>query len=276
VNEISDLQKIDTFQLKLIALISMLIDHIAAVVLLPLLRASGQIVSVTGSFGFRETLLLHLFEHQQQWIAVYEIMRIIGRLAFPLYCFLLVQGFTLTHSRKKYAARLLGFVFLSELPFDLALTGRWISPDSTNVFLTLFLGFISLWMFSRFEEFRKRTAEMPGLIWKNILAWIAAISTLCGICYLADLLHSDYGAAGVITILILYLLRRTPCFAQLAGVILLSVLLDSVIEYYAVFSVVPVFFYNYKRGRPIKYLFYLFYPLHLLLLYGITILLTAV
>lgn len=90
--------------LKLIAIITMLIDHIGAAVIARLLIA-GQ-----GS---------------EMLYKIYYAMRAVGRVAFPIFCFLLVEGFFYTGSRKKYALRLFGFALLSEIPFDLAFSGKY-------------------------------------------------------------------------------------------------------------------------------------------------------
>ena len=99
--------------LKLIAIITMLIDHIGAAVIARLLIA-GQ-----GS---------------EMLYKIYYAMRAVGRVAFPIFCFLLVEGFFYTGSRKKYALRLFGFALLSEIPFDLAFSGKILEFGYQNVF----------------------------------------------------------------------------------------------------------------------------------------------
>ena len=102
-------QGISGYWLKLIAVISMLIDHTSAVIL-------EQIPGLEAPAFF---------------------MRIIGRAAFPIYCFLLVEGFYHTRSRAKYAGRLFLFALISEVPFDLAFSRRMWDFSSNNVFFTL-------------------------------------------------------------------------------------------------------------------------------------------
>lgn len=108
---------ISGYWLKLIAVISMLIDHTSAVIL-------EQIP------GLENPAFL---------------MRIIGRLAFPIYCFLLVEGFYHTRSRAKYAGRLFLFALISEVPFDLAFSRRMWDFSSNNVFFTLLFGLLVIW-----------------------------------------------------------------------------------------------------------------------------------
>lgn len=92
-------QEIAGSALKIIALVTMLIDHIAATLLLELIR--------DGIGG-------------KALIDVYWVMRSVGRMAFPIYCFLLVEGFKYTSDRTKYALRLVCFAAISEIPFDMA------------------------------------------------------------------------------------------------------------------------------------------------------------
>lgn len=112
--------------LKLIAIITMLIDHIGAAVIARLLIA-GQ-----GS---------------EMLYKIYYAMRAVGRVAFPIFCFLLVEGFFYTGSRKKYALRLFGFALLSEIPFDLAFSGKILEFGYQNVFFTLLIGLLTIMLF---------------------------------------------------------------------------------------------------------------------------------
>lgn len=114
--------------LKLIAITVMLIDHIAAVVM-------------------DHYIMNHFNNGIYDYYNVYRvdmIMRLIGRLGFPIFCFLLVEGFTHTHSKWKYARNLAIFALISEIPFNLAIDARLISLDYQNVFFTLLLGLLGL------------------------------------------------------------------------------------------------------------------------------------
>ncbi|NLG02851.1 MAG: hypothetical protein GX567_03310, partial [Clostridia bacterium] len=113
--------------LKIIAIITMLIDHIAAVVLADYLSIDGI-------------------------RTIYKIMRSIGRLGFPIFCFLLVEGFMHTRDIKRYARNLGLFALISEVPFDLAFKHKLIYLDYQNVFFTLFLSLLAIWIISLIEE----------------------------------------------------------------------------------------------------------------------------
>ena len=206
--------------LKLIAIITMLIDHIGAAVIARLLIA-GQ-----GS---------------EMLYKIYYAMRAVGRVAFPIFCFLLVEGFFYTGSRKKYALRLFGFALLSEIPFDLAFSGKILEFGYQNVFFTLLIGLLTIMLF---DEVVKKQEWHPVL---------------------RSALHTDYDAKGVLAILVFYMTR------QMRGLQIVAGCLAFCWELPAIVAFIPIAFYNGKRGWNIKYLFYAFYPVHLLVLYLICV-----
>lgn len=218
--------------LKLIAVITMLIDHIGAAVL-----ARGLVMGLWSP----------------ELYGVYSAMRIIGRVAFPIYCFLLVEGFEHTRDRKKYALRLLLFAIISEVPFDLAFKSKVLEFSYQNVFFTLFIGLITIMVIRVVEEKQE---------WQPWLKTTAIIAIGLAGMAIAYLLKTDYDAMGVMCILALYLFRRTRGLQILAGCITFGSF-----ELPALVAFIPIAFYNGKRGWNIKYFFYVFYPLHLLVLY---------
>lgn len=242
--------------LKLIALFSMLTDHTAAV-LFPYLMMKHDIFGLDFSMEY-------MAQAWQQggmfWLYIaYQVMRrLIGRLAFPIYCFLLVEGFEKTRSRAKYVLRLGIFALVSEIPFNLAFRGRAFDSSYQNVFITLLLGVLMMWIVRILEE---RVLRMPFLRWGGtVLVFLAAA-------FLAEALRCDYGAHGIIAVILLYLFRRNKKEQIMAGVAAF------LWEVTAPLAFLFVGFYNGKRGLRLKYLFYLFYPVHLLALYGILLLL---
>ena len=167
--------------LKFIAIITMLIDHIGAVVI------ENGMLQVQNPDAL--AAILATPQGQAIWKADF-VLRCIGRLAFPIFCFLLVEGFQYTRNVKKYAMRLGVFALVSEIPFNLAISGQACSLDSQNVYVTLLLGLIALIGVQKFQrEF-----------WKQALV-------ILGCSGLAAILRTDYGAFGVIFIVTLYLLR---------------------------------------------------------------------
>lgn len=214
--------------LKIIAILSMLVDH------------SCEVLS-------------HFFT---SWTSpdmgdnIYRFGRgVIGRLAFPIFCFLLVQGFLHTKDRKKYALRLGIFAIISELPFDLAFFRDTFYWEHNNVFLTLFLGLTALIFIEKLQE-------------KPVISGFLVI----GISWLAELIHTDYGAFGVLLIVLLYFAGQNPSFLLPLGALTFMVF---PMGSSAILSFVLMCLYNGKRGLRLKYFFYLFYPVHLLLLHAL-------
>lgn len=229
--------------LKNIALLTMLIDHTGLVFVLYGLNYHGYPIFING------TDYLPL---------IYHIMRNIGRIAFPIYLFLLVQGFIHTHNRKAYALRLFLFACISEIPFNLALSGKLFSWEYQNVFWTLLAGFLMMWGI----ESLKKTGMNPLLKSICILALAGAVMAAVTFC------HTDYDWNGILSLLILYHFR----YNRLDTVILGAV--SFVWEPWAILAFIPICLYNGKRGRQApKYFFYAFYPAHLLLLVCINLLL---
>lgn len=220
--------------LKLIALITMLIDHIGATIL------ARELIAVQ----WTQTLY---------W--VYRAMRMVGRIAFPIYCFLLVEGFLHTRDRKKYALRLLLFALISEVPFDLAFSGKLLEFGYQNVFFTLFIGLITMMAVQTVEEREN---------WNPWMRCVGLLVTGAAGMLLAYFMQTDYDAIGVLCILALYLFRQTRGMQILAGCIAFGSF-----ELPALVAFIPIAFYNGKRGADFKYLFYIFYPLHLFVLYFI-------
>lgn len=218
-------------QLKVIALVTMIIDHVGLV-------------------------LFHPFSN------VYMIARHIGRLAFPLYCFLLVEGFVHTRNVKRYLGRLLLFAVISEIPFDIVnstfhLESTWKGYlqslfISQNVFFTLAIGLIALWGYVR---------------WNNQGQPVWAVAWCVAMCGLAWWLRVDYGYGGVALICIFYRFRQEPAMRMAwgTGTLLLAIHPN---EWPAVLDFWLISRYHGKAGTMrCKWLFYAAYPIHLILLW---------
>lgn len=233
---------ISSSSLKLIAMFSMLIDHVAAVLVWNPSNPGAQTIVQDMSIG-----------NGTEWL-VYLLMRYpIGRLAFPIYCFLLVEGFMRTRDVKRYAFRMLLFALISEIPFDLAIYGRVCDLQGQNVFFTLFLGLVALMG----AEMLRQKMQKEWLIRVGGLIVVAAA------CVIAELICCDYGANGILAVYILYLFRYDRKKQMLAGSVVF------LWEITAPLAFIPIYYYNGKRGVKLKYFFYGFYPVHLLILYGI-------
>lgn len=223
--------------LKWIAIVTMLIDHTGAAVLEKML-ISGKYGEVSAANPLYQTDM---------------ILRGIGRLAFPIFCFLLVEGFLHTKNVWKYAGRLALFALVSEIPFDLAFQGEWLFMGYQNIFFTLLIGLLVMIAFQTAEE---KIAAKPLRILCEALVLLAGY-------VLADVMRTDYGGLGVVCIMLLYIFRYNRKMQVLAGAAIFMW------EITAPLAFLPIYFYNGKRGMKMKYFFYAFYPVHLLILYGI-------
>ena len=189
--------------------------------------------------------------------SIVPFMKYFGRLAFPIYAFLLVEGFAHTSDAKKYSLRLFAFALLSELPYDLAFYHRWIYAGDQNVFFTLLLGLLMLMALERLQTH-------PAALSLQLQA-ICGILVIAAAAGLAWLLQADYSYAGIAVIALLYILRSDRFRAIFGGSLALVVIYGSV-EAPALISILPVMLYNGRKGKGPKMLFYLIYPVHLLLL----------
>lgn len=212
--------------LKLLACITMLIDHVGYVFALPI------------------------------WF------RVVGRLAFPIFCFLMAEGVAYTRNAKKYGLRLFIGVLLSELPFDIVFFGQptWAHQ---SVMVTLLLGFLAL-------EAMKQTDQF----WLKLLLAIPFSAA-------ADLLHTDYSGNGVLLVCLFGLVRDLPYAAlwQCLGTAVMCWLIGGYrmplfgirvpIELFGVFALIPILCYHGKKrtkSKALQWIFYLYYPAHIALI----------
>lgn len=190
-------------------------------------------------------------------------MRLIGRMAFPLYAFLLVQGFLWTRDWKKYVARVAVFAVISEIPYNLVAGDRVWFPGAQNTMVTMVIGLLCMKMIVSVEAQRSRL-DMGN----RILEWMSVMMIAVVGMLVAELTRADYGAFGVLLILVLYLFRYKPMEQMGAGCVVLGLAYNFGI--YALFAWIAFFFinrYNGERGRKLGILPYVFYPAHLLLVY---------
>ena len=190
--------------------------------------------------------------------------RMIGRLAMPLFSFCIAEGYAHTHDRKKYLLRMGLFALVSEIPFDLAFDGA-VGLGHQNIMLTFFLSILALLLFDRIRG-EKDPLTGRYAVGKTVLA-LLTITAMAG---LALLVRADYTVFAVVAVFLFYVLRgQRPLIRCGAGVAFLA--LTRTMGYYCAtgFSLIPLLLYNGKRGRGLKWLFYLFYPGHLLLLYAL-------
>lgn len=242
----------------------MLIDHVAVGI------GERAIFYFPESFPF-------INEHIDFFYDLYDFMRILGRMAFPIYCFLLIEGFSHTRSVWKYARNLLLFALISEIPFDWALNFNHWELESNNVYWTLLIGLMMVLCLDWIDQRIRKNDQPPSGFLYFLGAMGYASITLTSMLLAEYVFRSDYGSAGIAAIAALYFLRNHPLWGFSLAVMLLALMAGS-IELYALFMVIPIYFYNGKRGAQntvIKYLFYGFYPIHMILIaavcYGLSL-----
>ena len=254
---------------KMVAIITMLIDHIAAVVLTRMLIDRG----LMDIMNDEAAVIAFLAENWALYFGIIA-MRLIGRLGFPIFCYLLVEGFYHTRNVWKYALRLVIFALISEIPFNLALNGSLSDWNHQNVFFTLAIGLLVLIGLKTTEDFAKKLLATKSRALVLTIQAAANILIMVAGYFLATVLMTDYAGMGVMTIVVMYLVRRVGKFedsrknrvlAMGAGCLLLTVM--SFIEITSFFALIPAALYNNERGWKMKYFFYAFYPVHLFLLW---------
>lgn len=194
----------------------------------------------------------------ENWITVY-----LGRVAFPLFAFLITEGYMHTSNLKKYIERLIVFGLISQIPFMLfrTLVGEW---KMLNIMFTLLLGLLAI---TAYDKISKKYISIPICIVLIILG---------------ELLKVDYGWFGVALVLILYVFKKQKYILPFAYTVLLIVFFyyNKMLEFHQIYIkyfigyLIPLIFimlYNGKKGKKIKYFFYAFYPVHMIILYLITV-----
>ena len=225
------IQFLNGFHLKLIAICTMLIDHM----------------------GY--TLFPGVM-----WL------RCVGRVAFPIFCFLIAEGCVYTHDRKKYAARLLVFALLSEIPYNLMNSGMIWDPYDQNVLWTLLTGALVCWLID--WALKKCTP----------LSFVLTGAVMLAAYWLLEAFRTDYGGWGMLLVAAFYGVHRAPSgavvkmIAQAFGLAFFSLGVMGgylSIELWSLVSLAPIWLYNGQRGfshKAVQYGFYAFYPVHILIL----------
>ena len=230
------------FVLKLIAVISMTCDHLSYLIF--------------GHFSF---------------------LNYIGRIAFPIFAYQITEGYIHTRNLKKYFLRLFVFAIVSQIPFTLFYS-MISSGLHLNIFFTLLLGLLSIFIYDKLDKlpFEKNIIHK---IYQSFGLLIVIIFSL-----IANITKCDYGYFGVLTIFAFYIFRNNKILMNFSFVILtliyygkrLLISTNSTYLLIVIFTMSPLIFinlYNHKKGKDTKYFLYLFYPLHLLIIYAIHFLL---
>ena len=194
-------------------------------------------------------IITMFLDHYYRIIGGPEWLSVLGRLAFPIFAFSISEGYSHTKNVNKYLTRLLNFAVIIQLPNFLGF-----QEYPLNIFFTLALGLFCL-----------------EILDNNKINIVVRYIVVLYLCFLAEKIGLDYGAYGVILIILFNKLRNNKLYIFIAFLALNLVILKigslSEIQIYSIFSLVPIFLYNGKKGYGMKYFFYLFYPLHFIFLY---------
>lgn len=221
MESIKKMRFLDGTSLKLIAMITMIFDHV-------------------GDSLFPELT----------W------MRIIGRIAMPIFAFCVAEGFGHTRDKLKYLKRMLIFAAVSEVPFDLFGTDKVLEFTHQNIMFTFALAILALILFEKLSSGGKKSGLVAG--------WAILIVSFV----LALVLKTDYSFLGVLLVEVFYLLRKKDLLIRDGvGLVCYLALRNMGIYLWGAVGFILIAFYNGEKGRGLKYLFYVFYPAHLLLIF---------
>jgi hypothetical protein len=216
-------------------------------------------------------------------IVLNGIATLIGRLAFPIFAFQIVEGYCHTSNLRKYKFRLFLFALTSEIPYDLFCKGRVVTLKYQNVLFTLLLGLIVIEYLDKYLKDRTRKQLVISFL-------VIACCFICSIYF-----HTDYSYTGLLTVVMFYLCRNTKFKYLVEFILLLGIchlnrqpliycwLFDLTFKvyrcYFAVFSLVIIYLYNERLKSKIsvlntsiiKNICYWFYPMHMLFIYFMTL-----
>lgn len=206
----------------------------------------------------------------QEWLTC------VGRIAFPIFAFMAVEGYFHTHNLKKYLLRMLIFAVISEVPFDLMYGGTWFYPVHQNVIWTLMMGLAGIHLM---ETVRKKKRTFVYILVSAIIVILGGL--------LGTLSMVDYYGIGVLTVFIFYFFRGRKWWCLLGQMLALywvNVELLGGLMYpirlfgmefelcqqgLALLALLPIWLYRGRQGyhsKPFQYFCYAFYPMHMLVI----------
>lgn len=232
MNMNTNMQKMQIFSgatLKYIAMLSMVIDHVNKALIWPVLHSQyGVLATISNVFD------------------------IVGRIAFPLFCFFIVEGFHKTKNRKKYLLTMLLFGFISEVPFDMATTSSFWNMNWNNVMFTLSFVLITIWCIDTLKD---KLKERPRILW-----YLASFAIIAVVSFFSMNYGFDYEHSAIIMGYIFYLFYERPVLRALLGYLPLYT------QPWTLLGLGLTLTYNGERGKQSKLFNYLFYPVHLLII----------
>lgn len=226
--KLKKIQVLNGAQLKYIAFASMLIDHVNKAIILPYLEVGSTLSKISSVFD------------------------VLGRIAFPLFSFFIVEGFFRTHSRKKYLLNLLFFAVISEVPYDMFSSKVFLEFRLNNVLFSLALSLISIWIL---DEFRNKFEEKLGNFWI-----LFSIPLLIVMYFVSIFVSGDYDFHAILTAFFFYIFYDKPITSAFFAYI------SIIKEWWSILGFGLTIMYNGEKGKQNKIFNYLFYPVHLFIL----------
>lgn len=258
---ISHIQFLTGNSLKVVAILTMVIDHLCKIVLQWLLSNYWGVMVDNGQMSWEQ------FQQIDNFIRF--DLQSVGTIAFPLFCFLLSEGFRYTKNKKRYIGLMFIFAIVSEIPFDIGFFSEYSLMEGTfpfywgyqNVFFTLFLGLLTLVCLEKLScKSDTRTDKIKSVILQVIC--VAALALV------AELIRCDYGMQGILFIAAFYVCRNHRIYQVLLFLLAYMGATGNQPPLCTLLACLLILLYNGKRGKlKLKYFFYVFYPAHILVLY---------
>lgn len=251
--------------LKIIAVSTMVIDHTCKIVLQWLLSNYWGVMVDKGELSWeRFTQIDHFIRFDLQSV---------GTIAFPLFCFLLAEGFQHTRNKKRYLGLMLVFALISEVPFDIGFFSGYSRMEGTfpfyfpyqNVFFTLFFSLLLLVCLEKFSCQSQNRSD-------KIKAAFLQIGSIAAMAAAAELIRCDYGMQGILYAAVFYICRKNRIYQVLLFLLAYMAVTGNQPPMWTLIACLIILLYNGKRGKmKLKYFFYAFYPIHIMILYWITL-----
>jgi len=239
-------------------------------------------------------IITMLIDHVKDGILTkYSFLNVIGRIAFPLFAFQVAVGYEKTKNVYNYMKRMLLFALLSQIPFYLFVQKFVEGRLWFNVIFTLLFGIMAMYIWDyKVEEKEEEKGEIINKELANklmlVFQWIVKLYLIVVLCFIAEFLKFDYGGLGVLFILTIHLLFKKGTKWLFAIIYFLYCIIEfkeALIDRgnknaipYVLFMYLPIIFmflYNGKKGPSMKYFFYFFYPIHLTIILLISYLIGA-
>lgn len=220
--------ELTSFQLKLIAIITMTFDHIGVFFVVP---------------------------------PFYVLFRVIGRIAFPIFCFLITEGFVHTRSIRKYILRLSVLAVVSEPILDKCLYGTFFYSQSQSVLIQFVIALFALCLLKKMDDKYKNRIFIRNLLRVLIILLLSVITYIC---------KTEYGILGFMMILSSYYFRQNlPVLVP--ALLACNFFFLNPIQAFGGLAVLPIILYKGKQGRKAGLWTYFYYPVHIAVLYVILV-----